>query len=118
MKRSFTLLCTFLLSMCIPFYEGYADPTPTPPNPPPTPPKNSGKKIESKEGMDQPLPWDPAVRKGTLPNGLSYFIEANQKPKNRAELRLVVKVGSVVEDENQLGLAHFVEHSRKDGRTV
>ena len=49
------------------------------------------------------------MRRGQLPNGLSYFIEANDTPKQRAELRLVVKAGSL-EDEDQLGVAHFVEH--------
>lgn len=56
------------------------------------------------------LPFDPAVRMGTLPNGLRYYIRANPKPENRAELRLVVNAGSVLEEENQRGLAHMVEH--------
>lgn len=56
------------------------------------------------------LPIDPAVVTGTLPNGLRYYIKKNQKPEQRAELRLVVKVGSIMEDDNQQGLAHFLEH--------
>jgi zinc protease len=57
-----------------------------------------------------PLPLDPKVTAGTLPNGLSYFLQ-QQKPKDkRAYLILVVKAGSVYEDDDQRGLAHFVEH--------
>jgi zinc protease len=63
----------------------------------------------------QTLPFDPAVRKGTLPNGLTYYIRENKTPANRAELYLVNKVGSILEDESQLGLAHFVEHMAFNG---
>ncbi len=58
----------------------------------------------------EPLPFDPAVRKGVLPNGMRYYIRENHKPEKRAELRLVVNAGSVLEDEDQRGLAHMVEH--------
>src|SRR5450759_2204825 len=57
-----------------------------------------------------PLPFDPAVTVGTLSNGMHYFIRENHKPEKRAELRLVVNAGSVLEDEDQRGLAHMVEH--------
>ena len=53
---------------------------------------------------------DPAIRTETLPNGLRYYIRANDYPEERAELRLVVKAGAVLEDEDQHGLAHAVEH--------
>src|SRR5436190_9039329 len=56
------------------------------------------------------LPFDPAVTVGTLPNGMRYYIRENHKPEKRAELRLVVNAGSVLEDEDQRGLAHMVEH--------
>jgi zinc protease len=56
------------------------------------------------------LPLDPAVRTGKLPNGLTYYIRKNVMPEKRVELRLAVNAGSVQEDENQLGLAHLVEH--------
>ncbi len=59
---------------------------------------------------DTPLPFDPAVRIGSLLNGLRYYIRENRKPEKRAELRLVVNAGSVLEEENQRGLAHMVEH--------
>ncbi|HUQ99568.1 MAG TPA: insulinase family protein [Gemmatimonadaceae bacterium] len=56
------------------------------------------------------LPFDPAVTTGTLSNGMRFFIRENRKPEHRAELRLVLNAGSVLEDEDQRGLAHMVEH--------
>jgi len=64
----------------------------------------------SAQTMEETLPMDPAVRSGVLPNGLTYYIRKNLKPEKRVELRLAVNTGSVQEDEDQLGLAHFVEH--------
>jgi len=64
-----------------------------------------------------PLPPDPAVRTGTLANGLRYYIRKNSRPEKRAELRLVVNAGSVLEDTTQLGLAHFIEHMAFNGTT-
>jgi zinc protease len=61
------------------------------------------------------LPVDPAVRVGTLENGVRYYLRGNERPENRAELRLVVNAGSVLEDEDQRGLAHFVEHMAFNG---
>jgi zinc protease len=61
------------------------------------------------------LPFDPSVRRGTLDNGLTYFVRANRRPEQRAELRLVVKAGSILEDSTQLGLAHVVEHMAFNG---
>lgn len=61
------------------------------------------------------LPLDPAVRAGRLENGLSYYIRRNARPAGRVELRLVVNAGSVLETEQQLGLAHFVEHMAFNG---
>jgi len=58
---------------------------------------------------------DPRITYGKLENGITYYIRTNQKPENRAELRLVVNAGSVLEDENQRGLAHFVEHMGFNG---
>ena len=58
---------------------------------------------------------DPAVRHGKLENGLSYFIRANGEPQGRAELRLAVNAGSILEDADQRGLAHFVEHMAFNG---
>jgi len=60
---------------------------------------------------------DPSVSVGTLPNGLRYYIRRNPTPAGRAELRLVVNAGSVLEDADQLGMAHFVEHMAFNGTT-
>jgi len=65
--------------------------------------------------LSQLMPVDPEVVVGTLPNGLRYYVRANAKPPHRAELRLVVKAGSVLEDDDQQGLAHFVEHMEFEG---
>jgi zinc protease len=56
------------------------------------------------------LPLDPEVRSATLPNGLRYYVRSNATPADRAELRLVMRVGSVLEDDDQQGYAHLVEH--------
>ncbi len=64
---------------------------------------------------DEALPLDPAVRIDTLANGLVYFIRTNAEPRNRAELRLVVDAGSVLEEDDQRGLAHFLEHMLFNG---
>ncbi len=61
------------------------------------------------------LPSDPQVTTGTFANGLRYYVRVNKKPENRAELRLVVNVGSIVEDDDQQGLAHMVEHMAFNG---
>jgi zinc protease len=65
--------------------------------------------------LDAPIPPDPAVITGTLENGLTYFIHENDEPENRTELRLAVNAGSILEDDDQLGLAHFVEHMAFNG---
>jgi zinc protease len=63
----------------------------------------------------EPLPLDPAVIEGRLPNGLSYYIRSHDEPRQRAELRLAVNAGSILEDDDQRGLAHFVEHMAFNG---
>ena len=65
--------------------------------------------------LDQQIPLDPAITTGRFENGLRYFIRTTKKPEKRAELRLVVDVGSIVEEDDQLGLAHFVEHMAFNG---
>ena len=64
-----------------------------------------------------PFPLDPAIRTGTLPNGLTFFIRHNDQPDNRVALRLVVKAGSIDEADDQLGLAHLLEHMAFNGST-
>src|SRR5579883_2766155 len=59
---------------------------------------------------DPPLPLDARVKKGTLANGLTYYVLQHKKPEHRAQMWLAVNAGSVLEDEDQRGLAHFVEH--------
>ncbi len=61
------------------------------------------------------LPTDATVRVGTLDNGMRFYIRANPRPEQRAELRLAVNAGSILEDEDQLGLAHFTEHMAFNG---
>jgi zinc protease len=63
------------------------------------------------------LALDPAVRHGRLDNGLTFYVRVNRYPRQRAELRLVVNAGSILEDEDQRGLAHFVEHMAFNGTT-
>lgn len=60
---------------------------------------------------------DPAWVTGTLPNGMRYMIRPNEKPANRLELRLVVNAGSMQEDDDQQGLAHYLEHLAFNGTT-
>ncbi len=65
--------------------------------------------------LSNELPQDPQVSKGVLENGLTYYVRANENPKNRAELFLVVNAGSIDEDDDQQGLAHFAEHMAFNG---
>ncbi len=64
----------------------------------------------AKWALSAPIPVDEQLHRGTLPNGVRYFIRANASPKNRAELRLAVNAGSVLEGNDQRGIAHAVEH--------
>ena len=61
------------------------------------------------------LTFDPQVIRGTLSNGLSYYIRQNSEPRNRAQISLVVRAGSILEEEDQRGLAHLVEHMAFNG---
>lgn len=63
----------------------------------------------------EPLPIDPQVRYGKLANGLTYYIRHNKVPENRADFYIVQNVGSILEEENQRGLAHFLEHMAFNG---
>ena len=67
------------------------------------------------DNLDNKIPVDPKVKIGKLDNGLTYYIRKNLKPEKRAELRLIVKAGSILEDDDQLGLAHFMEHMAFNG---
>jgi zinc protease len=91
-------LCAFLLVL-LPFAVHGQEPIPSP----------------ATIGLDELLPVDTAVTMGTLANGLRYYIRENDEPENRAELRLVVNAGSILEDDDQQGLAHFLEHMAFNG---
>lgn len=61
------------------------------------------------------IPLDPAIKVGKLPNGFTYYIRKNVKPENRVQLYLANKIGSILENEDQQGLAHFMEHMSFNG---
>jgi len=71
--------------------------------------------LSAQTDLTEPLPVDPNVSKGVLDNGMTYYVRSNENPKNRAELMLVVKAGSIDEDDDQQGLAHFAEHMSFNG---
>ncbi len=71
--------------------------------------------LRAQDPMMQQLPVDQAVRMGTLPNGLTYIIRHNENPKNRANYYIAQKVGSILEEDTQAGLAHFLEHMAFNG---
>ena len=72
---------------------------------------------QSQINLNDKLPVDPNVRIGKLSNGLTYYIRKNAKPEKKVELRLVVNAGSILEDNDQQGLAHFNEHMAFNGTT-
>lgn len=72
---------------------------------------------EGADGLDTVLSLDPKVTTGTLENGLRYVIRHNTKPENRAVLRLSIDVGSILETDEEQGLAHFTEHMAFNGTT-
>ena len=65
--------------------------------------------------LESTLPIDPAVRTGTLPNGMTYFIRQNKRPANRVSMRLAVNAGGDPGGPDQRGLAHFIEHMAFNG---
>jgi zinc protease len=75
----------------------------------------SGSRPAEELSLEAEIPIDPQLRVGRLENGLTYYVRPNGEPENRAELRLVVNAGSVLEDGDQLGLAHFLEHMAFNG---
>jgi len=77
--------------------------------------QQTAKSIDGGALLTQPMPVDPQITMGQFKNGLRYYIRTTKKPEKRAELRLVVKAGSILEDDDQLGLAHFVEHMAFNG---
>ncbi len=71
--------------------------------------------IVNAQDFASPMPLNPKIKTGQLPNGLKYLIVQNKKPEKKIELRLAVNAGSMMEDNDQLGLAHFMEHMNFNG---
>jgi zinc protease len=90
---------------------GPAAPPPVTPPPVPEPTAVAPQPAVS----DEPLPFDARVKKGKLPSGLTYYVLPHHKPEHRAQIWLAVNAGSVLEDDDQRGLAHFVEHMGFNG---
>src|SRR5829696_6722950 len=67
--------------------------------------------------LRDPLTLSPNVRIGVLPNGLRYYIQRHPQPAKRAELRLAVNAGGITEDDDQVGMAHLIEHMGFNGTT-
>ncbi len=76
---------------------------------------NTGSKKEKKSDLSAKVPIDRKVRMGKLDNGITYYIRANKKPEGRVQFRLAVNAGSILEDDDQQGLAHFTEHMAFNG---
>src|SRR5580692_2979436 len=83
----------------------------------PVTPKPTASAVPVKGVPDEPLPLDARVKQGKLPSGLVYYVLAHKKPEHRAQIWLAVNAGSVLEDDDQRGLAHFVEHMGFNGTT-
>jgi zinc protease len=92
MKHPFQLKAWLWLLLVLPSLVAVAQPKPT-----------------------DPIPVAPDIKTGTLPNGLRYYIKKNTKPEKKMELRLAINAGSILEDDNQQGLAHFTEHMAFNG---
>ena len=86
-------------------------PAPTPPPEPVAPTPIPVAELTA----DSVLPLDPVVTHGTLSNGMTYYIRHNEEPRNRVQLMMVVRAGSVLEEESERGLAHFAEHMAFNG---
>ncbi|KQT23983.1 peptidase M16 [Chryseobacterium sp. Leaf405] len=71
--------------------------------------------LMSANAFAQNIPVDTSVRIGTLPNGMKYYVKKNNLPEKKVDFRLAINAGSILEDENQRGLAHFMEHMNFNG---
>ncbi len=98
-------VCAFLLATVIPVASAQT----------PAPGRETSAASVASYALGDQMPVDPEVLVGALPNGLRFYVRPNGKPARQAELRLVVKAGSVLEDDDQRGLAHFVEHMQFEG---
>ncbi|MEZ4660008.1 MAG: insulinase family protein [Caldilineaceae bacterium] len=110
MKRWFLLLMILALALSA------CQPLVMEDGPPPQPDAASVATVDAAlANPDAILPLDPAIRYGVLDNGLTYYVRHNEEPANRAELRLAINAGSLQEDDDQKGLAHFLEHMMFNG---
>ena len=71
--------------------------------------------VFSQNPLNQPAPTDPAIRIGKLANGITYYIRHNEEPKERASFYIIQNVGALLENDDQNGLAHFLEHMAFNG---
>ena len=71
----------------------------------------------AQQPLDAKLTLDPSIKYDVLPNGIHYYVRKNSYPAKRAELRLAVNAGSLVEDADQRGMAHVIEHMGFNGTT-
>ncbi len=71
--------------------------------------------VSEQPNLNQPLPFDSRIIKGQLPNGVTYYIRENHTPQKQASFRLVVKAGSILENDNEQGIAHLCEHMAFNG---
>jgi zinc protease len=71
--------------------------------------------LHAQDNLTDKLPVNPKLKIGKLSNGLTYYIQKNVRPEKKVELRLVVNAGSILEDDDQQGLAHFTEHMAFNG---
>src|SRR6476660_7925724 len=69
----------------------------------------------SQVNLNQPIPVFSNVRIGKIANDKTYYIQKNLKPEKKMDLRLVLNTGSILEDADQRGLAHFMEHMNFNG---
>lgn len=112
MKRNTWVVFLFALSLIL---SGCQAIQPIADDQPPAQPATTTEQAAADTNLSALLPFDSNVRTGKLENGLTYFVRQNAEPKNRAELWLAVNAGSVMEDDDQKGLAHLLEHMLFNG---
>lgn len=100
---SMILACAGILSLMNPFTPAWAKESPLKPN-------NATTQGISATEMEQAIPTDPALLRGKLKNGLEYYILRHTQPAGAVELRLAIRAGSINENDNERGVAHFLEH--------
>ncbi|MBB2150333.1 M16 family metallopeptidase [Pedobacter gandavensis] len=107
MKKNIYILAIGLVAQLVIYSPGYAQKKTTA--------AKTNSSSPAKKSTGQAIPNDPNVKIGKLPNGLTYYIRKNTEPKNRAELYLATRIGSLMENDDQQGLAHFTEHMAFNG---